>query len=314
MIFNESYWWRSMDLQISDKTFFEQLKVVHGKIPCLESLIIKIVYFLSHSRQERLEEVQSVFMDAPHLQKVVLDHTHVFSNFIFPYHITHLVTSMSSVSNFEVYQSLVECCLVEKKGPGPGFFSPHPIHLPNIRHLFVSSVHLLTYLCLPSLDDLMISSASNASGMDGIVLVMNKFIHYSCCTLTSLAIHNLITFHQVFIKDCLLLMDSLVSLEIGLLWNVDIKVIFSLLASSKFLPNFQHLSVWVPCTQPSLWGPLITMVSLWSRYLHLIRISCDTADDMERVNEHLVPLQLPSLSIVVSVNNVLSYFENFKSG
>ncbi len=39
-----------------------------------------------------------------------------------------------------------------------------------------------------------------------------------------------------------------------------------------------------------------------------------TADDVERVNEHLAPLQLPGLSMVVSVNNVLSYFENFESG
>ncbi len=308
VILDESYRWRSIELYLC-LPLLEQLKVVRGKIPCLESLTMKTAYIPSYSRQELPEEVRSVFIEAPRLRKVILHHAYGLGNFIFPHHITHLEICTSNVSNLEAYQSLVECRLIEK-GPGPGFFSPHPIHLPNVRRLFVSSVHLLTYLHLPSLDDLMISSARNASGMDGVVLAMNEFVHRSRCTLTSLAIHNPVAFHQVFIKDCLSLMDSLVSLEICLFWNEDVEVILGPLASSNFLPNLQHLSLRVPYAQPSLWEPLTAMISSRSQYLRSIRISCGRADDVERVNEHLA---LPGLSMVVSVNNVLSYFEIFES-
>ncbi len=312
VILDESYRWRSIDLYLC-LPLLERLKVVRGKIPFLESLTMQTA-IPSYSRQELPEEVRSVFIDAPCLRKVILHHAHGLGDFIFPHHITHLATCTSNGSNLEAYQSLVECRLIGEV-PGPDVFPPHSVHLPNVRRLFVLSPHLLTYLRVPSLDDLIISRVGGyATDMDGVVLAMNEFVHRSQCTLTSLAVHNPVAFHQVFIEDCLSLMDSLVSLEIGLFWNADVEVILGPLASSNFLPNLQHLSLRVPNAQPSLWGPLTAMVSLRSRYLRSIRISCDTADDVERVNEHLAPLQLPGLSMVVSVNNVLSYFENFKSG
>ncbi|KAK0237750.1 hypothetical protein EDD85DRAFT_831675 [Armillaria nabsnona] len=327
VILEESYRWRSINLQIS-LPLLERLKVVRGKIPCLESLNMKTApapshYFITswhgtapsgtYGIQELPEEDQTVFIDAPRLRKVILYHTHGLGDFMFPPHITHLATRIGNLSSLEAYRSLVECRLFEKKEPGPDVFPPHPIHLPNLRRLYVSSLYLLAYLRLPSLDDLMISFVDNASDIDDVVLVINEFIHHSRCTLTSLAIHNLFAFQQVFIEDCLLLMDSLVSLEIRLFPYADVKVIFNALASSKFLPNLQHLLLRVPCTQPSLWEPLTAMIRSRSQYLRSIRISCSGADDAETVDELLAPLWLPGLSMVVSMDNAISDFENFGS-
>ncbi len=329
VILEESYRWRSINLQIS-LPLLERLKVVRGKIPCLESLDMKTAPIPSHHLisswhgmgtygiQELLEEVQTVFIDAPRLRKVILYHTHGLGDFMFPPHITHLATRIGNLSSLEAYRSLVECRLFGKEEPGPDVLPPHPIHLPNLRRLYVSSVYLLAYLRPPSLDDLMISFVDNNSDIDVVndVLVMNEFVHRSRCTLTSLAIHMFDAFEQVFVKDCLLLMDSLVSLEIRLFPYVDVKVIFNALASSKFLPNLQHLFLLVPCAAPSLWEPLTAMLSSRSQYLRSLRISCGEIDDVETVDEIdelLAPLRLLGLPMVVSMDNAISDFENFGS-
>ncbi len=64
MILEESHRWRSTDLQIS-LTLLGQLKVVRGKIPCLESLTMKTSYIPQSSRGELPEDVRSVFVEAP---------------------------------------------------------------------------------------------------------------------------------------------------------------------------------------------------------------------------------------------------------
>ncbi len=259
VILEESYLWRSTDLQMS-LTLLERLKVVRGKILCLESLTMKTSYILRSSRVELPEDFRSAFIKASCLRKVALHDTHGLGDFMFPRHITHLATFVGNLSNLALYRSLVECHLLANPASDPNIVFTHHIHLPNLRRLFVLSPCLLSYLCLPSLEDPMICAA-NASDIHGVVVVMNEFVRRSRCTLTSLSIHSPVTFHQVFIKDCLLLMDSLVSLEISLFWNVEVNVIFDALAFIEFLPNLQHLSLWIPYARPSQWGPLTAMVS-----------------------------------------------------
>ncbi|KAK0237732.1 hypothetical protein EDD85DRAFT_555102 [Armillaria nabsnona] len=302
VILEESYRWRSMDLNLS-LPLLEQLKLIRGKIPCLESLILKITCDLP-SVEELPEDVRSVFTDAPRLQKVTLHHTSRPSDFMFPLHITHLATYMRNVSNVEAYQSLVECHLALPAMSDPNFSPPRLIYLPNVRRLFVSSLDPLPWLSLPSLDDLTISNhTSFRSDTNAVVLVMNEFVYRSRCSLTRLAIHNPVLHNQVFINDCLLLMDGLVSLEIELFWNEEVKVIFDALASTEFLEKLQHLSLCIPWIQPSLLDPLTAMVSSRSRYLRSIKIRCSSADDVERVNEHLAPLRPLGLPMAVLMDS-----------
>ncbi|KAK0220428.1 hypothetical protein IW262DRAFT_1297500 [Armillaria fumosa] len=301
VILEESYRWRSVELALP-LPMLEQLKVVRGRIPCLESLTMEISYdgHSPPSVAEPPEDVLNVFIDAPRLQKVVLHHARGPCDFISPLHITHLATSMGNLSNVEVYHSLVECHLTMKEGRFP--YPLHPMHLPNVRRLFISSPDLLPFMRLPLLDDLTISNGPNfESHGDAIVVMMNEFITRSRCTLTRLAIHNPISHNQLFINDRLLSMDSLVSLEIQF-WSFEgeIKVLFDALAqSTKFLPNLQHLTLKIPSTYPSLFNPLTAMIFLRSQYLRSIKISCSNADDVESVIERLARLQPPGLSMVV---------------
>ncbi|PBK90072.1 hypothetical protein ARMGADRAFT_1032668 [Armillaria gallica] len=93
VILEESYRWRTMDLQIP-MTLLERLKAVRGKIPCLESLTMKTFHLAPSRREELPEDVRSLFIDAPRLQKVALHHTHGLGDFMFPVHITHLASFM----------------------------------------------------------------------------------------------------------------------------------------------------------------------------------------------------------------------------
>ncbi|PBK68773.1 hypothetical protein ARMSODRAFT_192686 [Armillaria solidipes] len=120
VILKESYRWKSLDVNLSI-TLLEQLKVVRGKIPCLESLTMKTSHYPYLSAEELPEDVRSVFIDAPRLQKVILHPTRGPSDFMLPLHITHLATLWGNVSNVEPYQSLVECHLVIEEGRGPDF-------------------------------------------------------------------------------------------------------------------------------------------------------------------------------------------------
>ncbi|KAK0192947.1 hypothetical protein F5146DRAFT_1136764 [Armillaria mellea] len=248
MILEESYWWRSIDLNLT-LPLLEKLKAAHGRIPCLESLTMEI--YNPPSIEELPRDVSSVFMDAPHLQRVVLHHGCGPNDFLIPLYITHLAMIMDSHPKIEAYQSLVECHLALQNSRH--FASPpHPIHLPNVRCLFVSSSDLLLWLCLSLLDDLTILNGPNLTyDMSIIILMMNEFVHHSHCTLTHLAIHNYISHNPIFINDCLLFMDSLVTLKIGL-GNFQVKAVLDALSTIKFLPNFQHLSLQIAQAQ---WSP-----------------------------------------------------------
>ncbi|SJK98779.1 uncharacterized protein ARMOST_02048 [Armillaria ostoyae] len=141
--------------------------------------------------------------------------------------------------------------------------------------------------------------------MNAVVLMMNEFVCRSRCSLTRLAIHHSIASYDGFINDCPLFMDSLVSLEIELFWNM--KDIFDALASIGFLPNLQHLFLQIRSPQLSSLDLLAAMISSRSQNLHSIRISCNRADDVERVNEHLAPLRPTELLMVVFIDRDYKY-------
>ncbi|KAK0452604.1 hypothetical protein EV421DRAFT_2031169 [Armillaria borealis] len=303
IILEESYRWRSIDANLSI-TLLEQLKVVRGKIPCLEYLTLKTSHYPYLSAEELPEDVRSVFTDAPRLQVVILHPTRGPNGFMLPLHVTHLATFMGKVSDVEAYQSLVECHLAIKEDPDVSRL--HPIHLPNVRRLFVSSPDLLSRLRLPSLCDLTISNGpSILSDMNAVILMMDEFVYRSRCSLTRLSIHHSIASYDGFINDCPLLMDSLMSLEIELFRNM--KDIFDALASIGFLPNLQHLFLQIRSPQLSSLDLLTAMISSRSQNLRSIRISCNRADDVERVNEHLAPLRPTGLLMVVFIDRDYKY-------
>ena len=156
----------------------------------------------------------------------------------------------------------------------------------------------------------------NTSDSNGVVLVMNELVHCSHCALTSLAIHHPVAFHQLFIKDCLSLMDSLVSLDISPFWNVEVGVLFDALGSPKFLPKLQHLSLRVSFTQDLLWDPLAAMLRTRSQYLSSVKISCGRLVNVNRIND-LAPLRPSGLPAVVSVErsknlDMISCFGKFE--
>ncbi|KAK0452583.1 hypothetical protein EV421DRAFT_913383 [Armillaria borealis] len=294
VILEESYRWRSMHLQIS-LTLLERLKVVRGKIPCLESLCMKTSCIPQSSRGELPEDVRSVFVEAPCLRKVALHDTYNLGDFMFPHHITHLAAYVDNVSNLEVYRSLVECHLETDDSIDHEIVFPYHIHLPKVRRLIVSSPSILPHLRLPSLDDLMIGDKDAPAA----VATVNDFIYRSRCSLTRFTTDNLMG--QAFIEDTLLLMDTLVSLDTRLIRNE--KAILDALASVGFLPNLQHLTLRTPSSiQASLWGPLTAMVSMRSQFLRSIRISCVSRTDVESINKHLAPIRPPGLQLIVSTS------------
>ncbi|KAK0452598.1 hypothetical protein EV421DRAFT_913965 [Armillaria borealis] len=112
VLLEESCRWRSATLKPS-LTLLEQLKVVRGKIPWLESLTTNTTHILKYNNKKLPEDVRNAFIDAPRLRKVALRHTYGLGDFIFPLHITHLATYMGNVSNLEAYRSLIECHFAE---------------------------------------------------------------------------------------------------------------------------------------------------------------------------------------------------------
>ncbi len=253
VILGESYRWRSMHLEIS-LALLERLKVVRGKIPCLESLTLKTSCIPQSSRDELPEDIRSVFVEAPCLRKVALHGTYDLGDFMFPHHITHLAACVDNVSNLEVYRSLVECHLETDENHDHDIISlPHHIYLPNVRRLMVSSPSILPHLRLPSLDDL-VTGDKNAPEVYTAVTMVNDFIYRSRCSLTKFTTDNVMG--QTFIENALLLMNTLDSLDVRLIWNE--KLILDALASVEFLPNLQHLTLWTPSSiQASLWGPSV---------------------------------------------------------
>ncbi len=156
VILEVSHRWRTLVLDISLE-FLEQLKGVRGKIPCLESLTSNISNISQSSRANLPEDIRSVFVDAPRLQKITLHGG--LGDFIFPLHITHLATGADNVPNLEAYQSLVECHLGSIERPSQDIPLALPIYLLNVRRLYVSFLGVLEYLRLPFLNDLTIEIA-----------------------------------------------------------------------------------------------------------------------------------------------------------
>ncbi|KAK0192938.1 hypothetical protein F5146DRAFT_1136755 [Armillaria mellea] len=231
---------------------------------------------------------------------------------MFPLHITHLAACAANVSNLDVYQSLVECHLQVQ--PWPDFFLPYDRHLPNVRHLFVSSALILAHLFLPSLNNLMVYGHDTPE-IHTTIIIVNDLIYRSHCSLTRLATNNLALIDKAFVKDCLLSMDTLVYLEIVLLW--DVEDIFNALSSLDFFPNLQHLTLqMLSFIKLSLWKSLTAMMNSRSQYLRSFRILCAGSDNVEMINKRLGPQRPPGLQLIVSMrgNNdgtsSLGYFES----
>lgn len=204
------------------------------------------------------------------------------------------------VPNLERYQSLVACDLETDDGIDDEINFPRRIHLPKVRSLFVSSARILAQLCLPSLVGLMVCSNNAVPEVYTAVRIVNGFIYHSRCSLTHLTTDVFVFADQVFAKDCVSSMYTLVCLEIGLLW--DMEDIFNASASTEFLPNLQHLILQLfAAIQPTLWDSFTAMISSRSQYLRSIRILCSAFDDVESINERLAPLQPPGLQLTVSM-------------
>ncbi len=108
-------------------------------------------FHLAPSRREELpEDVRSVFIDAPRLQKVALHHTHGLGDFMFPIHITHLASFMDKVSNLEAYQFLVECHLRLAKNliPISSLLIPSTFPMSDVS-LYRHRIHLRICTYLP---------------------------------------------------------------------------------------------------------------------------------------------------------------------
>ncbi|PBK68819.1 hypothetical protein ARMSODRAFT_975678 [Armillaria solidipes] len=210
VILEVSHRWRTLVLDIS-LDFLERLKEIRGRIPCLESLTLNISNIPQTSRANLPEDIRSVFVDAPRLQKISLHGG--LGDFIFPLHITHLAAGADNVPNLGAYQSLVECHLGIIERPNQDIPLALPIYLPNVRRLYVSFLGVLEYLCLPRLNDLTIESLYSTP-VNAEVQIVNNFIHRSRCSLTRLAFYSVNVGDEVFIQDRLLFMDTLHSCQI----------------------------------------------------------------------------------------------------
>ncbi len=284
MILEVSCRWRTVVLRISSG-FLERLKVVRGKIPCLESLTL---YAWDASLQiagtELPEDIRSLFADAPRLQYIALPGIYGLGDFIFPLHITNLAAPFENVSNLGVYQYLVECHL---ESGNPDISLPLHIFLPNVRRLFVTSLRILAHLCLPSLKDLTIAGSETHATIRRYVQAVNDSFRRSRCSLTRLAFFSANGGDHILIKDSLLFMETVVCLEVDLFW--DDSDIVNALASDKFLPNLQHLRLFrIPSSQDFL-TPMITSRR---RHLRSVKVSCAAAN-VESVNQQLALIQQP---------------------
>ncbi|KAK0449759.1 uncharacterized protein EV420DRAFT_763521 [Desarmillaria tabescens] len=297
MILKESCRWRSLRLRTSP-VFLELFKMVRGKIPCLESCTLDTLDMLESDRADLPEDTRSIFAEAPRLQNVTLCGTHGLGSFMFPPHITHLAACTNNVANLGVYQSLVECHLEIDPRNDQDISLPLNIHLPNVRYLFLSSLRVLAHLCLPSLKNLTVDRVdSNLGANTRDVQIVNNFIRRSRCSLSRLVFHSSNANDQIFIRESLLFMNTLVSLEILFVW--DIEDTFHALAPVGFLPNLQHLRLFcydVPSSQDSL----IAMISSRSQNLRSIQFYCYKPEDAESFNRYLAPLQQPGQHFIAT--------------
>ncbi|KAK0220326.1 hypothetical protein IW262DRAFT_1383852, partial [Armillaria fumosa] len=207
MILEVSHRWKTLDLRMS-LDFLERLNVVRGRVPCLESLTLRSWDRLQDDRVELAEDIRSLFADAPCLRNITLRCTYDLSDLIFPLHITHLAAPVENVSNLGIYQSLVECHLETKYGPSDNSNLSLPLYifLPNVRHLFVTSLRILAHLCLPSLNDL--SIAGMEVDVRRYVQVVNDFFRRSRCSLTRLGFYPAYEDTQILVQDTLLFTET----------------------------------------------------------------------------------------------------------
>ncbi|SJK98637.1 uncharacterized protein ARMOST_01905 [Armillaria ostoyae] len=295
MILEVSRRWRTVVLRIS-LDFAERLKVVRGRIPCLESLTLYALYAsLQTVGTELPEDIRSLFADAPRLQNITLPGIGGLGDFIFPLHITRLAAPVENVSNLGVYQSLVECHL--ESGNLDISFPLH-IFLPNVRRLHATSFWILAHLCLPSLNDLTITGNETDATIRRYVQAVNDFFRRSRCSLTRLAFFSANGGDQILIQDSLLFMDTVVCLEVDLFW--DDEDILNALASDKFLPNLQHLRL-IRFRMRSSQDFLTAMIMSRRRHLRSVKVSCSDPADVESVNQQLAPIQQPGQHFIAAL-------------
>ncbi|SJK98653.1 uncharacterized protein ARMOST_01922 [Armillaria ostoyae] len=289
MILEVSHRWRTLELRVS-LDLLERLKVVRGKIPCLESLTLHTLDTSQTGRSELPEDIRSLFADVPRLQNITLPGTYGLGDFIFPLHITHLAAPVENVSNLGVYQSLVECHLeiAHRPSTNPDISLPLHIFLPNVRRLFVSSLRILAHLCLPSLNDFAITRDEGAESIRQYVPIVNDFLRRSRCTLTRFASPH--GCNDILRQASPLLMDTVVCLEVGL-FNGEDDNILNALASDGFLPNLQHLLLFGPMWPSSNF--LTAIITSCRRHLRSVILYCPTYDDVERANKQFAPMQGP---------------------
>ncbi|KAK0192856.1 hypothetical protein F5146DRAFT_1120594 [Armillaria mellea] len=200
MILEVSHRWRTLMVHWIPLDFIERLKVVRGRIPCLESLT-----WSTSNGADLPEDIRIVFSDAPCLRKAILQGTCNLKNLLLSPHITHLAARVESVSNLGIYQSLVECHL--ELQPRHGIDSDTSlIFLPNVQRLFVTSFPVLAHLCLPALNDLTITVVGGNNQQ--AIQLMNDFLHRSRCDLTRLASYN--RGNEILVHESLLSMDTLI--------------------------------------------------------------------------------------------------------
>ncbi|KAK0449752.1 uncharacterized protein EV420DRAFT_1646745 [Desarmillaria tabescens] len=297
VIAEESYRWRTLKLHTFLR-LLERLKVVRGRIPCLESFTLNASDITQSGREDLLENTQRIFAEAPRLQKVTLRGPSGVGDLMLPLHITHLATYANNACNLGVYWSLVECHLMTRPRDDQDIRSlPLNIHLPNVRCLFVSSLRILAHLCLPSLNNLTVYHTNthiDANTRD--VQIVNDFIRRSRCSLSKLVFRSSNIDDQIFIRESLLFMDTLVFLEIMFLW---IGATFDALTPVGFLPNLQHLRLF--CYDiPSSQDTLIAMISSHSQNLRSVKIYCCDPEDADNISRHIAPLQKPGQHFIIT--------------
>ncbi|PBK79494.1 hypothetical protein ARMGADRAFT_1172357 [Armillaria gallica] len=311
VILEVSHRWRTLELQIS-LDFLETLKVVRGRIPCLESLSLHILDTSQTGREELPEDIRSLFADALSLQNITLPGTYGLGDFIFPLQITRLAASVEDITNLGIYQHLVECHLDTETSLDSHPDIPLPLHisLPNVRRLLISSLRILARLCLPSLNDLTVTRSEDHGGVRQYVQVVNDFFRRSRCSLTRLAFYSADGDEQNLIQDSLLFVDTVVCLEVDLFW--DDSDIVNALASDKFLPNLQHLRLF-GVMMPSLQEFLTAMITSRRQHLRSVKVSCSDPADVESVNQQFAPIQQPGQHFIAVLEgqDVRSRFGKF---
>lgn len=145
-------------------------------------------------------------MDAPCLQKVELNEPFGLGNFAFPRHITHLATVFTSFRYLPAYSQLEELHLTTWGIP----VNVLPrLSFLAVRRLSISSLNLLLYLRLPSLEDLTFDAdysrnfllGFDRTRVESAATTLYDFLYSSRCSLASLATGTSIVYPSKFIRD-----------------------------------------------------------------------------------------------------------------